>query len=266
MTRCKRCADGHKRCHHGWRTHLVIPDCQTKDGVPLEHLTWLGKYIRDKRPDVIVCIGDFADMESLSSYDKGKKGFEGRRYKKDILAAKEAMRLLMTPWQDLPDYKPRLVMTLGNHEYRIIKVVEDDSKLDGTIGLGDLGYEDAGWEVYPFLEPVVIDGICYVHYVTSGVMGRPVSSAQALLSKRHMSSVMGHVQTTDACFRTRADGQQMFAIMAGCFYQHDEDYLNPQGNAVRRQIVMLHEVDGRGGADPMFVSLNYLRRRYEGKQ
>ena len=59
--------------------HLVIPDVQAKPGVPLEHLDWLGQYIVAKKPDVVVCLGDFADMESLSSYDVGKRSYEGRR-------------------------------------------------------------------------------------------------------------------------------------------------------------------------------------------
>ena len=53
--------------------HAIIPDCQVKDGVDLSYLTWVGKYLVEKKPDVIVQIGDFADMPSLSSYDVGKK-------------------------------------------------------------------------------------------------------------------------------------------------------------------------------------------------
>ena len=76
--------------------HLIIPDTQVKRDVDLSYLEWIGKYIVDKKPDVIVQIGDFADMPSLSSYDVGKKSFEGRRYKDDIEAAEK--RLLVISW------------------------------------------------------------------------------------------------------------------------------------------------------------------------
>ena len=79
------------------RTHLVIPDTQITPDSPTDHLRWIGKYIAEKRPDVVIQIGDFNDCESLSSYDKGKKGFEGRRYIKDIEAGKKAMAELMRP-------------------------------------------------------------------------------------------------------------------------------------------------------------------------
>jgi len=46
----------------------------------IDHLTWAGQYAVDKKPDVIVHIGDHWDMPSLSHYDKGTKSFEGRRY------------------------------------------------------------------------------------------------------------------------------------------------------------------------------------------
>jgi hypothetical protein len=243
------------------RAHLIIPDCQVHSGVPTQHLEWVGKYIADKRPDVIVCIGDFADMPSLCSYDKGKKTFEGRRYVDDIEAAREAMELLVSQFRDIPGYKPRMVLTLGNHEDRITRAVEDAAILDGVIGLHDLAYESFGWEVHPYLEIVSIDGIEYSHYFAGqGARGFAVYSARALLNARGGSAIMGHVQHTDVAFHART---QKIAIFAGTCYLHDEDYLGLQGNAQRRQILMLHEVkDGR--FDPMFVSLDYLRRRYSG--
>jgi hypothetical protein len=242
------------------RSHLIIPDCQVHEGVPTDHLDWVGRYVAAKRPDVIVCIGDFADMPSLCSYDKGKKQFEGRRYTNDIEAARAAMDRLTAHWRDLPDYKPRMVLTLGNHEDRITRAVEDAAILEGTIGLHDLAYESFRWEVHPFLEVVKIDGIEYSHFFTSGVMGRPVTSAAALLRERAGSAVMGHVQHTDVAFHKKT---QRIAIFAGTCYLHDEPYLTLQGNVQRRQIVMLHEVNA-GRFDPMFVSLDYLKRRYGG--
>ncbi len=77
--------------------HFVIPDCQVRPGDDLKYLSYIGKYIVDKRPEKIICLGDFADMPSLSSYDVGKKSFEGRRYTNDIKAVQEAMYELVGP-------------------------------------------------------------------------------------------------------------------------------------------------------------------------
>ena len=246
----------------------IIPDTQVKPDKPTEHLIWAAQYLIDKKPDVIVMIGDWWDMESLSSYDKGKKSFEGRRYIRDIEAGNEAMSLFIDPIKreinrliknKKKSWNPRLIFTLGNHEQRIERAIESESMLDGTIGYKDLNLDD--WEVFSFLEPVVIEDVAFCHYFTSGIMGRPVSSARALLTKKMMSSVMGHVQDKDIASGKRADGKRLTALFVGIFYQHDEDYLGPQGNNSWRGIWMLNEVSN-GSFDEMPVSLNFLRDRY----
>ena len=243
------------------KKHIVIPDCQVKSGVPLEHLSWAGQYIANKKPDVVVMIGDFADMESLSLYDVGKKIFEGKRYKKDIEAAYKGMELLMAPIQKQKNYKPRLVITLGNHEDRISRAVEADPKLEGILSLDHLPYKQFKWEVIPYLEPIIIDGVVYCHYFQSGILGRPVTSAQVLVTKKHMSCVMGHVQGRQIAYATRADGKQITGLFVGGFYQHDENYLSWQGNKHWRGLWVLHEVDN-GSFDEMPVSISYLKRKY----
>lgn len=246
----------------------VIPDTQVKKGVPIDHLLHAGKYIAEKKPDVIVMIGDWWDMPSLSSYDKGKKSFEGRRYKDDIDSGNLAMDLFMQPIKKemnrirknkKKQWKPRLVFTLGNHEERINRAVEYDAILEGVIGQEQFNLD--GWEVYDFKKPVFIGGIGFCHYFTSGVMGRPVSSANALLTKQHMSCVMGHVQDKSIAYSRRADGRGMTGLFAGIFYQHDEEYLGSQGNGSWKGIWMLHNVED-GSFDEMPVPLSYLEKRY----
>lgn len=250
--------------------HLVVPDTQVRPGVPTDHLEWIGRYAAEKHPDVIVQLGDFADMKSLSSWDKGKKSAELERYAADIEAARTAMKRLTDPIRDevrrtRGRWKPRLVLTLGNHEDRITRFVENSPELDGKLSIDDLGYKEMGWEVHDFLSPVVIDDIAYCHYFTSGPMGRPVASAKAMVKKYHQSCTMGHVQTPDWYpADTDASGRPIHGLFAGTCYLHDEKYLGPQGNYQRRQIIVKHEVD-HGTYDPMWVSLGYLERRYARK-
>lgn len=252
--------------------HLVIPDCQVKPGVPLDHLRWAGEYAAKKKPDRIICIGDFADMSSLSSYDKGKKCYEGRSYRKDIDVTHKAMDSFLLPIQreinspvarkgKAVPWRPTFTFFLGNHEDRITRAVELDRMLEGTISLSDLGYTERGWEVIPYLAVKRLDGIYYSHYFTSGVLGRPVTSARALLSKKHQSCVMGHVQKRDIAYDFDASGRQITSIFTGVFYQHDEAYLSPQGNKYWRGIWMLHNVVN-GSFDECPIPLSYLKAKY----
>lgn len=250
---------------------MVIPDSQAKDGDDFTFMRHMGEYMCEKRPDVVIHLGDLADMSSLSSYDQGKKSFEGRRYTKDVAAAVNAQIELFTPLFDLQVnqrmnkkkvYDPRTIILHGNHEARINRAVNDDPKLDGLISLDDLQYKQFFQEEYPFLQVVIINGVAFSHYFTTGAMGRPASSAQAQLNKKHQSCVAGHCQGLQIATGHRADGQRLTSIIAGSCYEHDEEYLGAQGNKHWRGFLMLHSVDD-GQFDLMPVSLDYLKRKYE---
>ena len=252
-------------------SHMVIPDIQAKPGVSLDYLKWIGQYIVAKRPDVLICIGDFADMPSLSSYDKGKKSFEGRRYKADIKAAVDAMDLMLGPMRALNErlrnahhkqYTPRMVLTLGNHEERIMRVSEYQPELDGVVGYQDLPYSD--WEVVDYLKPIDIDGVTYVHYLANPMSGKPYGgTALNQLAKVGRTFIVGHKQTLDVATRFTIGGVQQWGIVAGAAYPHFEDYKGYQGNDHWRGVLYLHRVVN-GSFDPMFISLDYLKDRYRG--
>ena len=249
---------------------LVIPDLQIKLGIPTDHLTWIGRLIADKQPDVIVQIGDFADMPSLSSYDVGKKVFEGRRYIDDVTSVINAQGELFDPLFTLQEkqsnnkkkvYDPRRIITLGNHDERINRAVNEDAKLAGTLSIDDLMFEYYGWEVYPYLDVVSVEGVCFSHYFTSGVAGRPVTSPNALITKKHVSCVMGHVQQDGIASQYTAEGKRITGLFAGACYLHDEEYMGPQGNVHWRGVWMLNDVKD-GEFEPMQLSLKYLEKKY----
>lgn len=253
-------------------THLYIPDSQVREGVSLAYLTWIGKYIARKRPDVIVHAGDFADMESLSSYDKGKRSAEGKRVQSDIDVAVKGMGLLLQPLRELQAaqreagekvYEPRMVMTLGNHEDRINRHVNANSELHGFLSNESLRYGEFGWEVIPFLTPIVIDGVAYCHYFPNVMTGKPLSGNVAnMLKTIGTSFTQGHRQTLDVATRfLPTTGQQQWGIVAGACYTHDEDYKGVQGNHHWRGVIVKHNVKG-GSYDPLFISLNWLEGEY----
>lgn len=239
-----------------------VPDAQLKYGVPTNHLEAGGKYIAEKRPDVIVVAGDWWDFESLSRHDApGSLKKEGKRYKDDIDAGRRGMDRFMTPIVQAANYHPQLVFTEGNHEWRLQRIVNEYPWLQGTIGPENLHLDDYGWQVVPFLQPIVIGGVAFCHFFPNGVMGHAITTPENMLRKMHMSCVAGHQQGRKIAFDKRGDGQEMTAIISGSFYEHDEDYLGPYGNKHWRGMWFLHEVKN-GGFDEMALSLGYLKRRY----
>ncbi len=238
-----------------------IPDVQAKDGICFKYLSRVGRYIAEKQPEVVVQIGDFVDMEALSSYDAGKMASEGRRIKKDLDAGKRAMDALMTPIAKARGYKPRLELTMGNHEDRINRTIQQDAKWEGMLTLDSLRYQDYGWRVHPFQKPVKIGGVMFAHYFITGQMGKPYSTARAMLKGTHMSCMAGHKQGKDVYTERRGDGLPITCYISGSCYEHYEKYLGPQGNNHWRGLHFLHDVKD-GTFDPMDISLPYLKRRY----
>ncbi|HEV7680014.1 MAG TPA: hypothetical protein VGQ42_15735 [Candidatus Dormibacteraeota bacterium] len=253
--------------------HVVIPDTQVKPGVPTEHLEWAGRYIVDKfkdRDDVrVIHLGDHWDMPSLSSYDKGRKSMEGRRVKEDVAAGDAGFKLLNEPMEYLnsqrrargrKEWWPDRHFLLGNHENRITRAVEADAQLEGVLSLDML--DTRGWQVHPFLEVVELDGVLYSHYFYHPMTGTPYGGTviETRIKNIGASFTQGHQQTLMHGLRFVRDRSQ-HGLVCGSFYQHDEDYKGPQGNAHWRGIIVCHQVD-RGSYDLMTVSLDYLRRRY----
>jgi len=149
------------------RTHVLITDCQTKPGMPLNNLIWFGKYLAELKPQVVVNIGDFEDLHSLSYWDKGKIQFEGRRLSDDNACTDMALELLYGTASSIdPEWWNgcRSAITQGNHEYRRIRAIESQPELEGVIEYTHPGYYDWHDDVIDFGGKVVIDNIAYSHY------------------------------------------------------------------------------------------------------
>lgn len=251
--------------------HFILPDAQVKPGVPTDHLLAAGNYILRHKPDVIVCLGDWWDMKSLSSYDKGTKKAEGANYQADIDAGIEAMKLFLSPLRKYnkmrkknkkSQYKPRMVFLIGNHEQRIARHVNANPELENKLGYHDFKLEEMGWEVYDFLKPVVIDGLTYAHYFYNPMSGHAYGGKAATkLNNIGFSFVMGHQQGLDMAMKHLANGKTLRGLVAGSFYQHFEDYKGHQANDHWQGCLMLHEVKD-GDYCLLELSLDYLRKEW----
>ena len=256
--------------------HLIIGDPHAHYNFDNDRFTIAGRFVVDRRPDVVICMGDWADMASLSHYDKGKLSYEGRAYQRDIEAAIDAQEKFFAPIRAhnrrarrQTRLNIRFVMIMGNHDQaRIEREVEENPGLRGKLSIDDLRYREYGWEVYPFLQPAIIDTIAYCHYFVSGVASRPISGesiARTLCNKLHASSVVGHSHLYDHAERAIINGKKIFGLSAGCFVH--PGYIENWNRATEylwwRGIVELIEIDGAGYYDQIrATTLRKLIREY----
>lgn len=244
-----------------YTTHLIIPDTQCRPDVPLEHLVWAGRYIKEIQPDVVVHLGDHWDFPSLSSYEKpGSKWFEGKRVLADIEAGNQGMELLE---EGMSGFQPKQkILIRGNHEDRLTRALNDQPRLEGLVGFDKFNDVALGWEVVPFLEVKSIDDIWYSHYFANPLTGKPYGGMpETMLKSIGHSFTMGHRQGRREASRYLADGSEQRALIVGSYYQHTEDYLGAQGNHHWRGLIVKREVRN-GTYDMMEVSLRYLKARF----
>lgn len=255
-------------------THLVIPDAHCTPDVDNDRFSWLGNAILNRRPDVIVCLGDMADMASLCSYDKGKKDFEGRRYRADVSCTRDALRRINEPIElyntqrrknGKAQYKPRKILTIGNHEDRINRVTQMQPELDGTISINDLGYKEAGWEVHPYRTQIEVDGVWYTHCIMTK-MGYAVSGdniGTLLLNKQHVTTVVGHSHIFDHSIRALPSKNILHGVSAGCYFNHELDFAMGSSDGWWRGLLWLHDVS-QGNFDMETMSLHRVKELYSG--
>ena len=235
------------------RTHMPIGDSHARPDVSNDRFKWLGKFAREYQPEVIINLGDWASMESLSSYDKGKLSFEGRRYYKDIDSANDAIEKFENEIAKARGYKPKKISLRGNHEARIDRVVDEQPQFSGLISGDQIKFKEHGWDDIPFLVPITIDGVTYSHYFTSGIMGRPIGGlnlAQSLIRLGHCSCVQGHTHLFSYAEQTAADNRKLFGMSAGWYADHWDSYAGPANSLRWAGIALVKDVfDGFGAVE-----------------
>ena len=241
-----------------------------RSGVCTDHIEALGNYIEEKRFEKIIVAGDWWDMPATSNWNTAREQ-EGLRVVDDIDSGNKAMHKLWravekrnknhSKWK-MKQYRPEKYFLFGNHEVHLERLWDKSPMLERLVGYDNLALEQYGFKVYPFLQPVCIDGIYYCHYFVNPNSGRPIGGMmETRLKNIGCSFTQGHYQSFLYGERETSAGQRLHGLVAGAFYMHDEPYKGPQGNGHWRGVVVKNEVSD-GTYDIMKISLNYLLRKY----
>lgn len=249
-------------------TYILLPDQHAVSYWNNDRADWAAKLINDIRPDVVINMGDAIDLESLSSYDKGKRSFQGKSYKKDLDAHLDFQERLWGPVKATKKKLPHRVFLEGNHENRIERALDLSPELAGTIGFENFLFDKYYDEVvrYDGGLPGIYqrDGILFAHFFPTGVSGRPIGGerpAHMLLAKNGMSTIAAHSHTLDFATRRTVGDKHLNALVVGCY----QDYINPWAGAIGKfwqaGIPILRNVH-EGNFDFQWVSIEALKKEY----
>ena len=242
---------------------LVLPDSHAHPSYSNERFVWAGKLIHDIKPDVVVNIGDMFDFPSLCFHSKPME-LEGARYEADVNAGLDAQEKLFNEVRKHKKKLPRFVFCLGNHDIRPDRWVAENPLFEGKISLKDLQLSSFPWnDVVPFLEPIEIQGIDFVHYVTSGLMGRPVGGqhpAWTIIKKRNKSTVVGHSHVTD--FKIdMTPGRSLMGLACGSYVDYRAGYAGPANDMWSRGVAILDNAED-GLYDFQWLSMPKIKAEY----
>lgn len=252
--------------------HLVIGDVHLKPGTSHDRMRIAGLEMEELGREAmansqafrVVFIGDTADMESLSHYDRGKLSGEGRRLQDDLAALGAGLSLFRTAVSDEVWAYANTYWVEGNHEYRIQKYVNDHPELEGTLDLGEQFFRPIGITPVPFLEWLQLDGQGYCHYMQSRA-GRAiggVNHARALLLKGHKSVTVGHSHILSQAMENDIYGNVIQTLVCGCYFDHDEEYAM-QSNAAWWRGLCIKRNTKSGSYDLETRTLAALKRKHK---
>jgi predicted phosphodiesterase len=240
---------------------LIIGDSHVAAGQNLRRFAALKNYLRSTNPDVVVSIGDFLTLDSLSEWDRNKRGkMEGRRYETEIRTGNDALDLI----DDGCD-KTLKIFIKGNHENRLDRYLDHDPTMKGIVSIEkDLQLKKRGWKVVEYKDDIVISGISFTHVPISG-SGKPIGNpnvtgkALALYSN---SVVFGHTHTLNHTAEHRRGAPHLNqALAVGCFFEHIDDYAKGSKTDYWRGVVML-DAYHKNRFDIQTKSMSNLLREY----
>lgn len=146
----------------------------------------LGKYCVKHKPDIIVHLGDVADLSSQAwkVAARGKYSLE-----EEIQCVTNVLDLFEEAIEEYnrsqrkkkkKTYNPYKYLTLGNHDIR-----------NGVTVIDDL-FTSRGWNVVDYMKPLHLRGITFCHCMSKGVSDLTCTTAQELLENWGADIVVGH--------------------------------------------------------------------------
>ena len=251
-------------------TNILVFSCAHADPeVNNERFDTLGSYIFDTKPDIVIDLGDGADMRSLNSYDTNyPKVIVSQSYEQDVDVYNDSQERLRSRFKRAKKKRPFWVGMEGNHEHRIKKAVAKEPRLEGSkYGISFSHLQTDKWfdeyHEYQYSAPSIATycGVDFAHYFGSGNSGSATSGihhAYTVINNRHRSSVCGHSHKRDLYFK---DAPGSIGLVVGCFKGKAEGWAGQSNNEWWNGVVLLRDVDN-GRFEPQFISLKMLEREY----
>ncbi len=198
---------------------VAIGDHHDRPGRDKTRATHIGRYIAERRPDYVVSIGDWCNMDSLSSHELPGSQADAERpsFPDELDSLEESLAAFH---RDFPIDSIPVYQTHGNHEFRTIRAANKQPKLNADMPMRlEQVFARYRWRTSPFGRCVTLADIDFVHCWLNK-MGREVGGDNMLLmaNKCVRSFVMGHTHVN--------------AVVPQTKYGHDDGFPSERGRKI----------------------------------
>jgi len=237
-----------------------------------ERFSWLGSLLYELKPDMVVDLGDGADMRSLNSYDtRYPQAIVNQNYEADIESYNDSQERLRWKFRHHRKKRPFWVGFEGNHENRIKKAIANDPRLEGSkYGVSFSHLQTDHWfddyHEYENSGPALAsyDGVLYSHFISGGNYGTAISGihhAHSLLSKVGCSVSVGHSHKYSYYYQGSTFPNPIIGHVVGCFKGKEETWAGQANNEWRHGVVVKRNLEN-GVYDHEWVSMRALKDMY----
>lgn len=155
----------------------VIGDAHDSPHLPdKSRFRWMGAFIEEHGFDRVRSAGDWMSLDCFSTH-ADPASFAARTkptFTQDLESFHESQRAFQL---GLAGHKPKLGITLGNHENRAARY--DNAHPDGTLHMNliEEAFMQWGWRTSPYGEYVFVGGVGFTH-IPFNAIGKPLAAGQ----------------------------------------------------------------------------------------
>lgn len=160
---------------------------------------WMGRWVADIQPDIVIQIGDMLSFDSLCSQEPNDslRGKDKPSFLEDIASGVAALQAFE---DGLGGHDVRKHVTLGNHEDRLYSFTDRTPETAGMMQFElDRLLGRFGWTYSPYGVPWFLGGVAFCH-VPMTILGRPVGGefpGNTVARKSTHDWVYGHTHKAD---------------------------------------------------------------------
>jgi hypothetical protein len=191
-----------------------------------EVLKWAARLGSERKLSRVVQVGDWGTFDGASFHDKNDTA--RARLKPPIRADLDNQKESLLVFHDnkAPDWKPKLDITLGNHENRLNRFENANPETMGVFtGELETNFAQFGWRTRPYGEVMFVQGVGISHHPTNGA-GRAFggkTGPQRAANEMTSSFISGHTHAFQHFTTGKIGAVSAVDVMeVGCALPHGE--------------------------------------------